>query len=104
MFRAVLKATVAAVEVEAAVAVAVGVEEAEAAATEVELVEAELCSGDPSTSHAFVRPRCPSSFVSGTRGARGLGVLVPVPTSCAQATARESSVVASTPPSAASVV
>ncbi|CAI7874033.1 unnamed protein product [Closterium sp. NIES-54] len=37
----------AAVEVEAAVAVAGGLEEAEAAASEVELAEAELCSGDP---------------------------------------------------------
>ncbi|CAI7918536.1 unnamed protein product [Closterium sp. NIES-54] len=69
----------AAVEVEAAVAVAVGVEAAEAAAAEVELVEAELCSGDPSTSHALVRPCRPSSFVSGTQGARGLRVLVPFP-------------------------
>ncbi|CAI7880774.1 unnamed protein product, partial [Closterium sp. NIES-53] len=95
--------SVAAVEVEAAVAVAGGVEEAEAAAAEVELVEAELCSGDPSSSSALVRPLRPSSFVSGTRGARGLGVLVPVLTSCAPATALESSVAACTPPSAASV-
>ncbi|CAI7847243.1 unnamed protein product [Closterium sp. NIES-54] len=67
------------VEGEAAVAVAVGVEAAEAAAAEVELFEAELCSGDPSTSHALVRPRRPSNFVSGTQGARGLGVMVPFP-------------------------
>ncbi|CAI7754249.1 unnamed protein product, partial [Closterium sp. NIES-54] len=66
-------ASVAVVEVEAAVAVAVGVEAAEAAAVEVELVEAVLCSGDPSSSSALVRPRRPSSFVSGTQGARGLG-------------------------------
>ncbi|CAI7880434.1 unnamed protein product, partial [Closterium sp. NIES-54] len=72
-------ASVAVVEVEAAVAVAVGVEAAEAAVAEVDLVEAELCSGDPSTHHALVRPRHPSSFVSGTQGARGLGVLVPFP-------------------------
>ncbi|CAI7811970.1 unnamed protein product [Closterium sp. NIES-53] len=61
-------ASVAAVEVEAAVAVAVGVE-----AAEVELVEAELGSGDPSTNRALVRPRRHSSFVSGTQGVRGLG-------------------------------
>ncbi|CAI7825719.1 unnamed protein product, partial [Closterium sp. NIES-53] len=65
--------SVAAVEVEAEAAVAVRVEAAEAAAAEVELVEAELCSGDPSTSHALVRPRRPCSFVSGMQGARGLG-------------------------------
>ncbi|CAI7926820.1 unnamed protein product [Closterium sp. NIES-54] len=57
----------------AAVAVAVGVEAAEAAAAEVELVEAELGSRDPSTSRAHVRPRRHSSFVSGTQGVRGLG-------------------------------
>ncbi|CAI7755284.1 unnamed protein product, partial [Closterium sp. NIES-54] len=68
-------ASVVAVEVGAAVAVAGGVEEAEAAAAEVELAEAELCSGDPSSSSALVRPLRPSSFVSGTRGARGLGFL-----------------------------
>ncbi|CAI7853620.1 unnamed protein product [Closterium sp. NIES-54] len=67
-------ASVGAVEVEAAVTVAVGVEAAEAAAAEVELVEAELGSGDPSTSRALVRPRHHSSFVSGTRGVRGLGI------------------------------
>ncbi|CAI7930373.1 unnamed protein product, partial [Closterium sp. NIES-54] len=64
------------VEVEAAVAVVVGVEAAEAAAAEVELVEAELGSGDPSTSRALVRPRRHSSFVSGTQGVRGLGVFL----------------------------
>ncbi|CAI7833774.1 unnamed protein product, partial [Closterium sp. NIES-53] len=63
-------ASVAAVEVEAVVAVAVGVE---AAAAEVELVEAELGSGDPSSSSDLVRPRRHSSFVSGTQGVRGLG-------------------------------
>ncbi|CAI7887231.1 unnamed protein product [Closterium sp. NIES-54] len=96
-------ASVAAVEVEAVVAVAGGVGAAEVAAAEVELAEAELCSGDPSSSSALVRPPPPSSFVSGTRGARGLEVLVPVPTSCAPATVLESSVAAYTPPSAASV-
>ncbi|CAI7798054.1 unnamed protein product [Closterium sp. NIES-54] len=65
-------ASVAAVELEAAVAVAGGVAEAEAAAAEVELAEAELCSGDPSSSSALMRPLHPSSFKSGTRGARGL--------------------------------
>ncbi|CAI7816876.1 unnamed protein product, partial [Closterium sp. NIES-54] len=96
-------ASVAAVELEAAVAVAGGVAAAEEAAAEVEPTEAALCSGDPSSSSALVRPLHPSSFVSGTRGARGLGVLVPVPTSSAPATALESSVAACTPPSAASV-
>ncbi|CAI7835150.1 unnamed protein product [Closterium sp. NIES-53] len=66
-------ASVAAVEVEAAVAMAVGVEVAEEAAAEVELVEAVLYSGDPNTSPALVRPCRPSSFVSGTPGAGGLG-------------------------------
>ncbi|CAI7908505.1 unnamed protein product, partial [Closterium sp. NIES-54] len=65
-------ASVAAVEVEAAVAVAGGVAEAEAAAAEVEPAEAGLCSGDPSSSSALKRPLHPSSFVSGTRGARSL--------------------------------
>ncbi|CAI7825121.1 unnamed protein product, partial [Closterium sp. NIES-54] len=65
-------ASMAAVEVEAAVAVAGGVDEAEAVAAEVEVAEAELCSRDPSSSSALVRPLRPSSFVSGTRGARGL--------------------------------
>ncbi|CAI7778226.1 unnamed protein product, partial [Closterium sp. NIES-54] len=66
-------ALVAAIEVEAAVAVAVGVEAAEAAAAKEALVEAELGSGDPSTSRALVRPCHHSSFVSGTQGVRGLG-------------------------------
>ncbi|CAI7824173.1 unnamed protein product, partial [Closterium sp. NIES-54] len=65
-------ASVAAVELEAAVAVAGGVVEAEEAAEEVEPAEVELCSGDPSSSSALVRPLHPSSFVSATRGARGL--------------------------------
>ncbi|CAI7931064.1 unnamed protein product [Closterium sp. NIES-54] len=65
-------ASVVAVELEPAVAVAGGVAQAEAAAAEVEPAEAELCSGDPSSSSALVRPLHPSSFVSGTRGARGL--------------------------------
>ncbi|CAI7854274.1 unnamed protein product [Closterium sp. NIES-53] len=67
-------ASVAAVELEAAVAVAGGVAAAEEAAAEVEPAEAELCSGDLSSSSALVRPLHPSSFVSGTRGAKGLGV------------------------------
>ncbi|CAI7858574.1 unnamed protein product [Closterium sp. NIES-53] len=66
-------ASVAAVELEAAVAVAGGVAAAEEAAAEVEPAEAELYSGDPSSSSALVRPLHPSSFMSGTRGARGLG-------------------------------
>ncbi|CAI7803250.1 unnamed protein product, partial [Closterium sp. NIES-53] len=66
-------ASMAAVEAEAAVAVAVGVEAAKAAVAAVELVEAVLCSRDPSSSSALVRPHRPSSFVSGTQGARGLG-------------------------------
>ncbi|CAI7746680.1 unnamed protein product, partial [Closterium sp. NIES-54] len=66
-------ASVAAVEVEAAVAVAVGVEAADAAEAEAELVEAELDSGDPSTSRALVRPCRHSSSVSGTQGVSGLG-------------------------------
>ncbi|CAI7862149.1 unnamed protein product, partial [Closterium sp. NIES-54] len=57
----------------AAVAMAGGVEEAEAAAAEVELAEAEMCSRDPSSSSALVRPLRPNSFVSGMWGARGLG-------------------------------
>ncbi|CAI7884726.1 unnamed protein product [Closterium sp. NIES-54] len=65
-------ASVAAVELEAAVAVEGGVAEAEAAAAEVEPAEAELSSEDPSSSSALVRPLHPSSFVSGTWGARGL--------------------------------
>ncbi|CAI7912648.1 unnamed protein product [Closterium sp. NIES-54] len=65
-------ASVAAVELEAAVAVAGGVAEAEAEAAEVEPAEAKLCSGDPSNSSALVRPLHPSSFVSGTRDAKGL--------------------------------
>ncbi|CAI7902447.1 unnamed protein product, partial [Closterium sp. NIES-54] len=70
-------ASVAAVELEAAVAVAGGVAAAEEAAAEVEPAEAELCSGDSSSNSALVRPLHPSSFVSGTRDARGLGVLFP---------------------------
>ncbi|CAI7823067.1 unnamed protein product, partial [Closterium sp. NIES-53] len=66
-------ASVAAVELEAAVAVAGGVAEAEAAAAaEVEPAEVGLYSEDSSSSSALVRPLHPSSFVSGTRGARGL--------------------------------
>ncbi|CAI7777001.1 unnamed protein product, partial [Closterium sp. NIES-53] len=65
-------ASVAAVEVAAAVAVVGGVGAAEVAAAEVELAEAELCSRDPSSSSALMRPLHPNSFVGGTRGARGL--------------------------------
>ncbi|CAI7849300.1 unnamed protein product, partial [Closterium sp. NIES-54] len=65
-------ASVAAVELETAVAVAGGVAEDEAAVVEVQSAEAELCSEDPSSSSTLVRPLHPSSFVSGTRGARGL--------------------------------
>ncbi|CAI7911164.1 unnamed protein product, partial [Closterium sp. NIES-54] len=75
----VVGAAVVVVEAEEGVGVGVvaevgagGVEEAEAAAAEVEPAEAELCSGDPSSSSALVRPLRPSSFVSGTRGAKGL--------------------------------
>ncbi|CAI6012637.1 unnamed protein product, partial [Closterium sp. NIES-65] len=70
-------ASVAVVEVEATAAAAVGVEAA------VVLVEVELCSGEAlavaiaSSSSVLVRPRRPSSFVSGTLGVGGLGVLVP---------------------------
>ncbi|CAI7790141.1 unnamed protein product [Closterium sp. NIES-54] len=58
-------ASVAAVELEAAVAVAGGVAAGEEAAAEVEPAEAELCSGDPSSSSALVRPLHPSSFCGG---------------------------------------
>ncbi|CAI7799153.1 unnamed protein product [Closterium sp. NIES-53] len=58
-------ASVVAVELEPAVAVAGGVAQAEAAAAEVEPAEAELCSGDPSSSSALVRPLHPSSFCGG---------------------------------------
>ncbi|CAI7836780.1 unnamed protein product [Closterium sp. NIES-53] len=66
---------------------AVGVVEAAAAAVEVaaavELVEVEprsveaLVVASASSSLVLVRPRRPSSFVSGTLGVGGLGVLVP---------------------------
>ncbi|CAI7889549.1 unnamed protein product [Closterium sp. NIES-54] len=52
-------------ELEAAVAVAGGEAAAEEAAAEVEPAEAELCSGDPSSSSALVRPLHPSSFCGG---------------------------------------
>ncbi|CAI5941756.1 unnamed protein product [Closterium sp. NIES-64] len=107
-------ASVAAVEAEAAAAVAVGAEEeavaavAEVVAAEVELVGVALRSGAASvvvsarSSSALVRPRPPSSFVSGTLRVSGVGVLVLVPSSCILATALVSRAVAGTPPSAAS--
>ncbi|CAI6009277.1 unnamed protein product [Closterium sp. NIES-65] len=107
-------ASVAAVEAEAAAAVAVGAEGeavaavAEVAAAEVELVRVALRSGaasvvvSASNSSALVRPRHPSSFVSGTLRVSGVGVLVLVPTSCVPATALVSRAVDHTPPSAAS--
>ncbi|CAI5933373.1 unnamed protein product [Closterium sp. NIES-65] len=107
-------ASVVAVEAEAAaVAVAVGAEEAavaavvDVAAVVVELVGVALRRGAAplvvraSSSSALVRPRPPSSFVSGTLCVSGVEVLVPVPTSCVPATALVSSAVARTPPSAA---
>ncbi|CAI6007749.1 unnamed protein product [Closterium sp. NIES-65] len=104
-------ASVAAVEAEAAVAV--GAEEevvaavAEVATAAVELVAEALGSGaalvvvTASTSSALVRPRPPSSFVSGTLRVSGVGLLVLVPTSCVPATALVSRAVARTPPRAA---
>ncbi|CAI5933814.1 unnamed protein product [Closterium sp. NIES-65] len=92
-------------------AVAVGAEEAAVeavAAAAVELVGVALCSGaasvvvSASSSSAFVRPRPPNSFVSGTLRISGVGVLVPVPTSCVPVTALVRRAVACTPPSAAS--
>ncbi|CAI6012064.1 unnamed protein product [Closterium sp. NIES-65] len=90
--------------------VAVGAEVAEAAevaAAAVELVAALHRGMAPvvvsaSSSSAPVRPRPPSSFVSGTLGVSGAGVLVPVPTSFVPVTALVSSAEARTPPSAAS--
>ncbi|CAI6007761.1 unnamed protein product [Closterium sp. NIES-65] len=84
-------ALVAAVEA-AVVAVRAEVADVEAvvevAATELELVGAALRSGSApvvvsasSSSSALVRPRPPSSFVSGTLRVSGVGVLAPVPTS-----------------------
>ncbi|CAI5987286.1 unnamed protein product [Closterium sp. NIES-64] len=103
-----VEVSVAAVEAEEAAAVAVGAEAAEvaeAAAAAVELVAALRKGVAPmvvraSCSSALVRPRPPSSFVSGTLGVSE--VLVPVPTSSVPATALVSSVGARTPPSAAS--
>ncbi|CAI5965765.1 unnamed protein product [Closterium sp. NIES-65] len=89
---------------EAAAAVAVGVEEAVVA---VALVEVAQCRGEAlvvasvCSSSALVRPRRPSSFVSGTLRVSGLGVLVPVPTSYVLLTALGSRAVGRTPPSAA---
>ncbi|CAI5987911.1 unnamed protein product [Closterium sp. NIES-65] len=107
-------ASVAAVEAEAVAAVAVGAKEeavaavAEVAAKEVELVKVALRSVaasvvvSASSSTALVKPRPPSSFVSGTLRVSRVGVLVLVPTSCVPATALVSRAVARTPPSAAS--
>ncbi|CAI5935655.1 unnamed protein product [Closterium sp. NIES-65] len=100
-----------AVEAKEAAAVAVGAEAAEvaeaAAAVAVELVAALHGGVAPvvvraSCSSALVRPRPPSSFVSGTLGVSEVGVLVPVPTSSVPATTLVSSAGARTPPSAAS--
>ncbi|CAI6010458.1 unnamed protein product [Closterium sp. NIES-65] len=111
--------SVIAVEAEEAAAVAEGAEAAvveevaeateaaEAAEVAVELVAALRRGVAPvvvraSSSSAAVRP-CPlSSFVSGTLGVSGVGVLVHAPTFSVQATALVSSAVARTPPSAAS--
>ncbi|CAI6001461.1 unnamed protein product [Closterium sp. NIES-65] len=76
-----VEVSVAAVEAEEAAAVAVGAEEAEvaeAAAAAVELVAALRKGVAPvvvraSCSSALVRPRPPSSFVSGTLGVSGCG-------------------------------
>ncbi|CAI6009909.1 unnamed protein product [Closterium sp. NIES-65] len=102
-----VEVSVAAVEGEEAAAVAEGaeaVEVAEAAAAVVELVAALHRGVVPevvraSCSCALVRPRPPSSFVSGTLGVNAVGVLVPVPTSSVPATALVSSAGARTPPS-----
>ncbi|CAI5956779.1 unnamed protein product [Closterium sp. NIES-65] len=82
-------ALVAAVEVEAAAAAVVGV------AAAVELVGVEPCSvealavASASSSRVPVRPCRPSSFVSGTLGVGGLGVLVHALTFSALASAVE---------------
>ncbi|CAI7829425.1 unnamed protein product, partial [Closterium sp. NIES-54] len=108
-----VEVSAAAVEAEEAVAVAEGAEVAEAAevveAAEaaVELVAALRRGVAPvavhaSSSSAVVRPRPPSSFVSGTLGVSAVGVLVPALPFSVPATALESSAGACTPPSAAS--
>ncbi|CAI6001841.1 unnamed protein product [Closterium sp. NIES-65] len=105
-----VEASVAAVEAEVAAAVAVGAEMAAVAAVgaaAVELVGVALCSGEASVvvsanSSTLVRPRHPSSFVSGTLRISGVGVLVLVPMYCILATALVSRAAARTPPSAAS--
>ncbi|CAI7910300.1 unnamed protein product, partial [Closterium sp. NIES-54] len=105
-----VEVSVAAVEAEEAVAVEEGAEAAEvaeAAVAAVELVAALRRGVAPmavsaSSSSAVVRPRPPSSFVSGTLGVSEVGVLVPAPTFSAPTTALVSSAGACTPPSAAS--
>ncbi|CAI7827803.1 unnamed protein product, partial [Closterium sp. NIES-54] len=111
-----VEVSVAAVEVEEAAAVAEGAEAAEVAEAEevaeaaeaaVELVAALRRGVAPmavsaSSSSAVVRPRPPSSFVSGTLGVSEVGVLVLAPTFSVPATALVSSAGACTPPSAAS--
>ncbi|CAI6005971.1 unnamed protein product [Closterium sp. NIES-65] len=99
-----VEVSVAAVEVKEVAAVAEGAEAtevvevaeaaevAEPAAATVELV-ADLRRGvvpvvvRASSSSALVRPRLPSSFVSGTLGVNEVGVLVPAPTSSVPVTA-----------------
>ncbi|CAI7771009.1 unnamed protein product [Closterium sp. NIES-54] len=102
-----VEVSVAAVEAEEVAAVAEGAEVAEAAEAAVELVAALRRGVAPvavsaNSSSAVVRPRPPSSFVSGTVGVSEVGVLVPAPTFSVPATALVSSAGARTPPSAAS--
>ncbi|CAI7908968.1 unnamed protein product, partial [Closterium sp. NIES-54] len=105
-----VEVSAAAVEAEEAVVVAEGAEVAEvaeAAVAAVQLVAALRRGVAPvavsaSSSSAVVRPRPPSSFVSGTLGVSEVGVLVPAPTFSTPATALVSSAGACTPPSAAS--
>ncbi|CAI7799926.1 unnamed protein product [Closterium sp. NIES-53] len=90
-----VEVSAAAVEAEEAVVVAEGAEVAEvaeAAEAAVELVAALRRGVAPvavsaSSSSAVVRPRLPSSFVSGTLGVSEVGVLVPAPTFSVPATA-----------------
>ncbi|CAI7824954.1 unnamed protein product, partial [Closterium sp. NIES-53] len=90
-----VEVSAATVEAEEAVAVAAGAEVAEvaeAAEAAVELVAALRRGVAPvavsaSSSSAVVRPRPPSSIVSGTLGVSKVGVLVPAPTFSVPATA-----------------
>ncbi|CAI7886510.1 unnamed protein product, partial [Closterium sp. NIES-53] len=90
-----VEVSAAAEEAAEAAAVAEGAEAAEvaeAAKAAVELVAALSRGVAPvavtaSSSSAVVRPRPPSSFVSGTQGVSGVGVLVPAPTFSVPATA-----------------